>query len=181
MYLKIKEVKMINKFMFSEILLSILILLGLVGCVGKEAVKAEAKIAAVENNLNRLEKVLDAKVDIAQLDRVEQNILKLDKTINNSGVIKYGGAGWVVIGMSIMALIFVIVIAGLIKFYLKSRDRTNLLSLVTKAISKVDPNTQTKIKEMIEYETLYGGPFGVKHKKMLSDFTRQNGTFVNKK
>jgi hypothetical protein len=153
----------------------------IIGCVGKDAVKAEARIATVEGNLNSLEKIVDAKVDIQQLDKIEQNLLKLDKTVNNSGVIKYSGAGWVVIGMSVMALMFMIVITGLIKFYLKSRDRTNLLSLVTKAISKVDSNTQTKIKEMIEHETSNGGPFDVKHKKMLSDFTHRNGTFIKNK
>jgi hypothetical protein len=157
----------------------------IIGCVAKDGIRAEAKIASVEDNLNSLEKLLENKVDAETIEdfkqEINQSVLELRNTVNNSGVIKYGGAGWVVLGMGVITLIFLIVITGLIKYFLKSRSSNNLLSLVTKAVSKADPDTQRKIKDLIEYETGNGGPFNVKHKQLLSDFVSKNGTFANEK
>jgi len=155
----------------------------IIGCVGKDAVKAEAKIASVENNLNRLEKLVEQKADMRV---VAENIDNFKQEVNNSilenrGTIKFGGAGWVVIGMGVITLIFLIVIAGLIKYFFKSRSSNNLLTLVTKAVSMADPDTQRKIKDLIEYETSNGGPFNVRHKYLLSDFVKKIGLFADKK
>jgi len=159
------------------------------GCVAKDALKAEARIANFENNLNSLEELVENKVDakvVAETidnfkQEINQSVLELRNTVNNSGVIKYSGAGWVVLGMGIITLIFLVIIAGLIKYFLKSRSSNNLLTLVTKAVSMADSDTQRKIKDLIEHETGNGGPFNVKHKQLLSDFVKKIGLFADKK
>jgi len=151
-------------------------------CVSPGAVKTEAmaKIASVENNLNKLEKIVDNKVDAETIEELKQQLFEVSKTVNNSGIIKYSGALAVIVGTSLMAIIFLLAIGIFLKYYLKAKNSTNMLNLVTKAVKNVDPETQRRVKGAIESQTSNGGPLTEKHKNLLAKFTKANGTFVEK-
>lgn len=176
-------------FVISIILAAAIICYSL-SCVSPGAVKTEAmaKIASVENNLNKLEKIVDTKVDakvIAETidnfkQEFNQQLFKYQQTIDNKGIIKYGGAGWVIISSSSMVIIFLLAIFLSIKYFLKSGKNDSMLQLVTKVIKNLDPETQTKVKAAIETETSNGGIFTVKHKILLANFTKANNTFIEK-
>lgn len=151
-----------------------------------EAVKTE--IQGIKNDMGQLKAIVDNKVDAKVMaDTIDdfkqefnQQLLDINKTINNSGTIKYGGAGWVVVGSSLMAIIFLSAIGLTIKYYLKAGKNDSMLQLITKIVKNLDPETQTKVKDAIESETSNGGMFTVKHKEMLADFTKKNNTFIGK-
>ncbi len=167
----LKSISAINKFLYPEIIIGLMILCGLLSSCNIPKGVVDAKIAAIENNLNQLEKLVDNKVEAETIETLKQQLLEISNTINNSGVIKYSGAGWVLIGMALMSIIFLSAIGIAIKFYLKAKINNNLLILTTKSISNTDPSTQRIIKNQIESETSNGGSFTAEHKKLLLDFT----------
>lgn len=154
------------------------ILLFLTSCVSPGAAKLETRVGVVEDNFNNLEKVVDNNIE--NVDTLKEQLIEISSTVNNSGVIKYSGAGYVVLGTSLMAIIFLTAIGLTIKYYLKASTNNNLLKLVATAVKNADPETQRRIKNAIEYQTSNGGPFTEKHKKLLAKFTKANGTFVEK-
>jgi len=179
-----------NKIMFGAGILAMLLMATIAGvilffttsCVSPGAVKTEAmaKIASVENNLNKLEKIVDNKADADTIEELRQQLFEVSNTVNNSGVIKYSGAGYVVLGTSLMAIIFLLAIGIFLKYYFKARNSTNMLGLVTTAVKNIDPESQRRVKGAIESQSSNGGPFTDKHKEMLAKFTKANGTFVEK-
>ena len=171
-------VNAINRFLYPEIIIGLMVLCGFLSSCNIPKGVVDAKIAAVENNLNKLEKLVDNKVDADTIETLKQQLLEISNTINNSGVIKYSGAGWVLAGMALMSIIFLGAIGLTVKFYLKSKTNNGLLTLVTKAVSNTDSSTQKIVKDQIESETSNGGPFTIEHKKMLSDFAMKNNTFA---
>lgn len=157
-----------------------MILFGLLSSCNIPKGVIEAKIGAIEDNLNKLEKIIDNKVDAETIETLKQQLFEINKTVNapNFGIIKYGGAWAVIVGTSVMAIIFLSAIGLAIKYYLKFRTNNGLLTLVTKAVRGTDPSTQRMVKDQINSETNNGGPFTPEHKKLLSDFTIKNNTFA---
>jgi len=147
-------------------------------CVSPGAAKLEARVGVVEDNFNQLESVVDNNIET--VDTLKQQLFEVSNTVNNSGVIKYSGAGWVVVGTGLMAIIFLLAIGIFLKYYLKAKNSTNMLGLVTSAVKNINPTSQRRVKDAIESQTSNGGPFTEKHKNMLKKFTRANGTFVEK-
>jgi hypothetical protein len=124
------------------------------GCVEKDA---------FNSHLGALEDSLKATVDVQQkqqneistqaerIDRVENNVeqsIKMvqDVTAGRDSII-YSGAGWVVAGAGVVALLFLG--AGVAMFYLVLQ-RTKLLNLVTTAVSKATPEAQVSVKDNVK-------------------------------
>lgn len=160
------------------ILLILMYCFSTISCVSPGAAKLEARVGVVEDNFNQLESVVDNNIE--KVDTLKQQLFEVSKTVNNSGIIKYSGAGYVVLGTSVMAIIFLLAIFLFVKYFLKSNRHDSMLNLITKVISNLDPETQTKVKNAIETETSNGGIFTLKHKIMLADFTKANNTFIKK-
>lgn len=160
-------------------------------CVSPEAVKTD--IQGIRNDMGRLESVVDQKVDnsiVAEhVNRIENSIeqnaqiaeeLSVWRKSVQAGIINYGGAGWVVIGTGVMALIFVG--AGLLLILAFIR-RGNMLTMLTHAVKNVgqdSPDTVSKIKR--ELKTCVAlGYYCEKDRKNLGHFARKRGTFVEQK
>lgn len=145
-----------------------------------EAVKTE--IQGIKNDMGQLKAIVDNKVDAKvmaeTIDNFKQEfneqLLDINKTINNSGTIKYGGAGWVVVGSSLMAIIFLSAIGLTIKYYLKSNKTSNMLGLVTTAVKNINPEIGDMVKAQITKEASNGGKFNIEHKNQLAEFVKNN-------
>jgi len=169
-----------NKLAVGTGLLTLLLAVVITSCAAPGAAKLEARVGVVEDNFNKLETVVDNKVDAETIEELRQQLLEVSNTVNNSGVIKYSGAGWVAVGSGLMAIIFLVFIGLFVKYYLKANTNTSLLELVTTALKNADPETQRRVKGQIESQTSNGGFFTEKHKDMLAKFTKTNGTFIEK-
>lgn len=160
------------------------------GCVSPEAVKLD--IQGVRNEMGVLESIVDQKADntvvsehVERIDnRIEQTAqiaeeLSLWRQSVQADVINYSGAGWVVVGTSLMAIIFLGAGFLLMRAFMK---RGNLLKLLTGAVQKAgekQPEAVRAIKKQLKIETSNGGPFTKQHRKELGHFAKRVGTFAN--
>ncbi|KKN91277.1 hypothetical protein LCGC14_0221450 [marine sediment metagenome] len=172
---------------FAKTILALLFCV-LPGCVAPDAVKTE--IQGIRNDMGSLEKIVDQKADSTVVaeqvgeinNKIEQTAqiaeeLSLWRKDVQAETINYSGAGWVVVGTGIMALIFVGAGLLLIRAFMK---RGSLLTLITCAIQKVgkhSPDTVKAIKKQLKIETLNGGPFTEQDRKNLGNFAKKKGTF----
>lgn len=175
-------------------------------CIEPEAIKTD--IYGIRNDLGHLEKIIEQKADstivaehVERIDnRIEQTTqvaeeLSLWRKNVEADTINYGGAGWVVAGTGIMALIFVGAGLLLIRAFMR---RGNLLTLLTGAIQSVgkrSPKVVQAIKEQLKTETSNGysctsgtfkryyciGPFTEQDRKNLGHFAKKRGTFAEQK
>lgn len=143
-----------------------LLLIFVPSCVSPKAV--DAKIGAIDNRMDNLEKIVDQHAN----------------TINNSLYNKtniadkiYGGGGWVTLVAFISMFMFYLLIRYFMGFY----KTQNSLRLVGTAIKNLDDETARKVKRQIENETNNGGPFTNKDKIKLRKFLEQNHLFVQNK
>lgn len=163
------------------------------GCIAKDAVRTE--IQGIRNDMGQLERVVDQKADntvvAEQVDEINNKIeqtaqiaedLSLWKKSVQAETINYGGAGWVVVGTGVMALIFVGAGFLLIRAFMK---RGSMLSLLTCAIHKVgkySPETVHAIKKQLKDETSYYlSSFTEKDRQNIGRFAKKNGTFAEQK
>lgn len=150
-----------------------------ISCVSPDAVKNQ--LGTIDAQLGELKTLVDMKADsrvvAEQIDevnsRVEQALWNQDIQAES---IRYGGAGWVVLGACLIIIIFLSAF-GLLIYYLLKRKNA-LLALVTCAISKTAPEVRKAIKAQIKEEALNGGEFSPDHKSELSKFTKKMGTFA---
>lgn len=153
------------------------------GCVSPNAVKME--LATVKDNLNKLEQIMDSKADTTVVAKtiesfkqeINQNLLNISKTMNNSGSIKYGGGGWIVAGTGLMALIFLGSGLLLIRAFMK---RGNMLSLLTRAVKNSGKDTVIAVKQNLK-RCVYEGYHCDQDRKNLGDFAKKKRTFVEQK
>ena len=162
------------------------------GCVSPDAVKTD--IQGIRNDIGNLEKLVDQKADnkvvAEQVDEINNKIeqttqiaeeLSLWKKSVQADTINYGGAGWVVVGTGVMAMIFIGAGLLLVRAFIK---RGSLLTLLTCAVQKVgkhSPEIVQEIKKQLKVETSNGGPFTEQDRKNLGTFARKKGTFVEQK
>jgi len=162
------------------------------GCVAPEAVKTE--IQGIRNDMGQLEKIVDQKADNTVVaDQVDEINNKIEQTTQlaeelsvwrksvQADTINYGGAGWVVAGTGVMALIFIGAGFLLVRAFMK---RGNLLTLLTCAVQKVgkrSPEAVQAIKEQLKAELSNGGPFTEKDRQNLGYFAKKKGTFAEQK
>jgi len=122
----------------------------------------KAQLGSVTTRLDSLEKVAD---DLT---------IKFDKKIQ-AETINYGGGGWIVLGACLIIIIFLSAFG--ITLYLLVK-KTNLLKLVTCAVSKTSDHTRRAVKEQVEKEVRNGGSFKPRHQVELADFAKKCGTFA---
>lgn len=133
------------------------------GIVGIEegAVKVDAKIL---EELNQT---------IKEAKQVLTGLINHSEEINNSGTIKYGGAGWVAVG--IIGTITVFLAAVIIMYHIRLKNKNQLLGMTTEAIHSCPDHVKSAFKDQINYITSNGGPYEHKHKCQLSAFVKKNG------
>lgn len=142
-------------------------------CVSPGAATVDARLGVVEDNFSQLKSAVDNNIE--SVDTLKQQLLEVNKTINNSGVIKnYGGSWAVIVGMSTVIIIFLLSIFWSIKYYIKSGKVTNMLSLVVSAIKNLEPEISDVVKAQITKDTSGDGEFNTQDKKQLSEFVKNN-------
>jgi len=162
------------------------------GCVTPEAVKTD--IQGVRTDMERLEKVVDQKADntvvAEQIDEInnmiEQTVqiaekLSLWQKDVQADTINYGGAGWVIIGSSIMAVIFIVAGFLFVKAFLKRDNLLTLLTCVVKKVGQRSPEVVSAIKKQLKIETSDGGLYTEQDRKNLGHFAKNKGTFAEQR
>ena len=156
----------------------------LTSCVSPGAFKAD--VATVRDNLNKLEKLVDNKADTdiitEKIDsfrqEINQNLLSMTKTINNSGTI-HGGGGWIVLGLILMTIVFLTAIVLCIKWlFTKMTKYKGMLQLVTTAVHKSPPDVKRAIKQQVRKQASNGNKEFAIHKHNLSKECRKDGVFA---
>lgn len=158
------------------------------GCLAPNAVRTE--LQAVRNDMNQLEKLVDQKANntvVAEhVDEINNKIEQTTKLAEELSVwrknvqaetINYGGGGWIVIGTSVIVLIFVGAGLLLIKAFMR---RGNLLTMLTSAVKKAgkdSPHITMSIKEQLKC-SVKDGHFCEQDRKNLGDFAKKKGTFA---
>lgn len=165
----------------SAILFSVML-----NCVAPNAVKLE--LATVKDNFNQLRQLVDQKVDTKIVtdtidnfkQEINQNLFDMNKTINNSGSIVYGGGGWIVAGTGVISLIFVGAGLLLVRAFIK---RGNMLSLITRAVKvsgQESPETVICIKKHIKV-FVSAGYYSDRDRQNLGSFAKKLGHFAEQK
>lgn len=133
----------------------------MMGCVSPNAANVEALTLGLD-----------------KLNKVAENLSIQVTKIVQAETINYGGAPWVIVGMSVVILIFLFAIYFVGKSLLKHK---NMLHLVTCAVKKSSPEIRVGIKKQIEDEVIFdgfNGTFKKQHKQDLAEFTIKKGTFA---
>lgn len=160
------------------------------GCV-PGGIKTE--VQGVRNDVGRLEKVVEQKADntvvAGQVEEINSRIeqtaqiaeeLSLWRKSIQAETINYGGAVWVVIGTSVMALIFV---SGGLLFIRAFMRRGTSLTMLTSAVKKAgefSPHITSHIKDQLK-RGVDDGYFHERDRKNLGNFAKKVGTFVEQK
>ena len=181
---------MFKKKKYATAILALLFIV-LPSCISPDAVKTE--IQGIRNEMGQLEKLVEQKADntvvAEQVDQVNNRIEQITQVAENlsvwrknieAGVIYYGGAVWVIVGTSIMAVIFIGAGLLLVRAFLK---RGHLLTLLTCAIQKVGkstPEVARVIKDQLRKEVA-DGKFGESDRQDLGNFSKRKGTFCEQK
>ena len=169
-----------NMLLFSIVLLA-------AGCVAPGAVSPDAvstRVGVVEDNFDNLKKIVDQKVDnkvfADTIGEVKNETSLLSSRVNAENI-KYSGAGYVVVGGALIALLFLAVPITVIWILIKNADKLkSMLTLVTTAVSKSSKDAQAEVKENVK-ETVKdpSNKLSTKDKFNLSEFAKTNGTYAN--
>ena len=128
-------------------------------------IQVESEIAGIRNDISSLESVAEE--------------LSVWKKSTQADTINYGGAGWVVVGTSSIALIFLGSGLMLVKSFRKRGKTLHLLTSTVKSVGQDFPDTIQKIKNQLKREVA-SGEFLERDRKNLGDFARKAGTFMDK-
>jgi len=132
--------KKVEMSIFWPLVLLFTIVLFLSGCVAPDAIKA--KIGALEQ---RLEQKADNSVVAEQIEEVNNKIIQTTKI--------YSGAGWVVLGLLLMTVIFLGAIGLFIRWLFRQVFKyKGMLSLLTQSIHKCPSETKKAVKQQIKVE-----------------------------
>jgi len=157
------------------------------GCLSTEGIKTE--LSGVRNDLGELEQLVSHKADNSvvaeQIDtinsRVDQTTQIADEFMAwrksiEAETITYSGAGWVVVGSSIMAIIFLGAGLLLIKAFMKRGQLLTLLTGAVKNAGNKSPEIAESIKKQLKLE-VSEGRFREQDRKNLGNFAIKVGTF----
>lgn len=131
------------------------------GCVSPGALKAD--IQGIRADMNSLEKVADE--------------LSLWKSNTEAETINYSGAGWVVVGTGVIALIFVGPGFLLVRAFVKRGSLLTLLTSTIREVGKYSPTSVANIKTQLKRE-VQDGQFKEKDRQDLGKFAKRRGTYV---
>ncbi len=155
-----------------------------VSCVAPNGIGIE--VAALQHKLsqkadsNVVSKNIESLTqEVNQISETTANLMNWKKTIN-AETINYGGAGWVVLGLILMVMVFLSAIGLFLYFVFRYVSKyKGMLSLVTTAIHKSNPETIVEVKKQIKKHASNGDPRQQQHKTHLSKHCRQEGLFAN--
>jgi hypothetical protein len=147
------------------------------GCLEKGAIQTDVTGVDAQN----LEQVVENNNNIDELETLKQQLaeinLKYQKMIE-AETINYGGAGWVIVGMSIVLVIFLIVAAIVIKrIYGNAVKNENLIDKIMLSIANAPPDIQKIIKDSIDNQTPAKTMTEMNSNKDVKDFIDQTGRF----
>ncbi len=161
------------------------------GCMAPEAIKTD--IQGIRNKMGALEKVVDQKADNTVVaERIDQVNNKIEQTAQiaeelsvwrksvQAETINYGGAGWVVVGVGIVVLIFVGAGLLLIRAFMK---RGNMLTLLTGAVKKTgeaSPQFMKAVKYNLK-RCVHEGGCTEHDRQNIGKFAKKVGTFAEQK
>jgi hypothetical protein len=150
-------------------------------------------IQGIRNEMGSLEKLIDQKADNNVVaDQIGEVNNRIDQTTQlaeelsiwrkniQAETINYGGAGMVVVGTGVMAIIFIGAGFLLIRSFMK---RGNMLTLLTRAVKNAGegtPDTVTTIKQHLKY-CVNEGHCSEQDVKNLGSFAKKAGTFAEQK
>lgn len=157
-----------------------------------EAIRTD--IQGLRADLGKLETVVDQKANstfVAERigfinNRTEQTSqlaeeLYLWKKSVQADTINYGGAGWVIVGTGMMAVIFVGAGLLLIRAFMK---RGSMLTLLTRAVKNAGEDSPGHVAEEIKHhlkQCVHKGDFYEQDRKDLGRFARKTGNFAEQK
>lgn len=158
------------------------------GCVAPEAIKTD--IQGIRNDMGALEKVVEQKADnnvvaehvdeinnrIEQTTQIAEELSVWKKSVQ-AETINYGGAGWVVVGTGVIALIFVGAGLLLVRAFMK---RGNMLTMLTRAVKNSGKDAVVAIKHNLKKDVCEGHCCE-QDRKNLGNFAKKNGTFAEQK
>lgn len=167
-----------------------LLLCVLLGCVAPGAFSAKTEIQGIKNDMRMLEKVVEQKIDntvvVEQVEQLNNRIEQTTQLVDELSVwrksiqaetINYGGAGWVVVGTGMIALIFVTAGLLLVRAFMK---RGNMLSLLTRAVKNSGTDTVIAVKQNLK-RCVHEGYYLDRDRKNLGSFAKEVGTFAEQK
>ncbi len=155
----------------------------MVGCMSPGAIKAQLSVLSQEvsqkaDNDVVAEQIGQVNNRIEQTTKVADNLLKWQKSIK-ADTINYGGAGWVVLGLILMVVVFLGAIGLFIMWGFKKYVKyKGMLSLVTTAVHKASPDVQKEIKRQIKRHAANGDKSQAAHKNNLAKHCRKDGVFA---
>lgn len=184
--------------MLSKIVLTLTLLFCVLpGCVAPEAIKTD--IQGIRNNMSALQHVVDQKADntvvTEHVDRIDNQIeqttqiaeeLSLWRKSIQAETINYSGAGWVVVGTGVMALIFVGSGLLLIRAFMKRGNMLTLLTGAVKNAGETSPEVVSQIKSHLkkcvdDTDSIEAEERLEQDRKNLGNFARKRGTFAEQK
>jgi len=157
----------------------------MLSCIAPEAVKMD--IQGIRNDMGQLEKVVEQKADntvvaeqvgainnkIEQTTQLAEELSVWRKSVQ-AETINYGGAGWVVIGTGVMALIFAGSGLLLVRAFMK---RGNMLTMLTRAVKTSGTSTVLIVKNKLK-KCVDEGYHCDQDRRNLGDFAKKKGTFA---
>lgn len=156
------------------------------GCISPEAVKTD--IQGIRNDMGRFEKLVEQKADntviAGHIDKINNKIeqttqiaeeLSIWKKNVQADTINYGGGGWIVMGTSLMAVIFIGAGFLLIRAFIRRGSMLTLLTSVVKKVGKSSPEAVRAIKKQLKAET------SERDRRDLGRFANKMGTFAEQK
>jgi len=131
-------------------------------CVSPDAVKISAEIQGIKNDMTNIEKLAD-----------DMSVWRKNIQAEN---IDYGGI-WIVVGVSVVVLIFVGAGLFLIRAFMK---RGNMLTMLTRAVKNSGSGTIANVKYNLK-ECVHKGYHCKQDMVNLGAFAKKRGTFVERK
>lgn len=151
-------------------------------CLSPGALKTD--VQGIRNDMGRLEKIVDQNSTVVaeQVDTIEQTAqiaeeLSVWKKNIQAETINYGGAGWVVIGTGVIALIFVGAGLLLVRAFMK---RGNMLTMLTRAVKNSGTDAVIEVKHNLK-KCVHEGHHCDKDRKNLGNFAKKKGLFAEQK
>jgi hypothetical protein len=128
------------------------------------------------------------RMDMGNLETVAEELSIWKKSVQ-AETINYSGAGWVVIGTSVMAIIFVGAGLLLIRAFMKRGSMLSLLTRAVKNAGEASPFGDEVVKEIKRHlKMCVHAPDTVpeidrleKNRKDLGNFAKKMGTFAEQK
>lgn len=158
------------------------------GCVAPETVNMD--IQDIRSDMGQLQKMVEQKANntvvVKYVDQINSKTKQTTQFVEELSILKkngqietigYSEARWIIVGISLIAIIFVIMGLLLVRTVI---ERGNMLSILTRAVQKSGKDTVVKIKQNLK-KCVHEGYHYNRDIENLAYFTRKAGTFAEQK